>query len=358
MNQTQNVNPAEAALNKLFSTIELLSAKIDELNERVDYVGSFVELDVEDDEQTEYVEPPGQLAGVSFDILNKVLGAKDANSLRAYFLRVLSLFRKYIKSIVVFGSSKTKTGMTSSSDIDVAFIVDDTDIKRFTLEQLKERLFVKMAEIAKDFSDKIHAQTYPLAEFWASIIKPNPVILTLLRDGVAVYDTGYFVPIQMLYKAGGIIPTRETIDSNMSSAEAFLVWAEDTMSTKLSRDLFDSVVAAGQALLMELGYLPPVPKETTNGLLAAAVEKEKLLTKEDVTKADDVIKWYKSIEHGEIKRVNGEEFHKKYTEAKEVVDKIMKVLDKEREKKGAPHPIIDKESLKATEQKGNYQPKQ
>ena len=39
----------------------------------------------------------------------------------------------------------------------------------------------EMAEIARDFSDKIHAQAYPLSEFWASIIKPNPVILTLLE---------------------------------------------------------------------------------------------------------------------------------------------------------------------------------
>jgi hypothetical protein len=49
MHQTENVNPVEAALNKLFSTIDALSTKIDELNERVDYMGSFVGLEIGED---------------------------------------------------------------------------------------------------------------------------------------------------------------------------------------------------------------------------------------------------------------------------------------------------------------------
>ncbi|MCL4400851.1 hypothetical protein M1316_02675 [Candidatus Parvarchaeota archaeon] len=347
MHQTENVNPVEAALNKLFSTIDALSTKIDELNERVDYMGSFVGLEIGEDGKTEHVEPPGQLAGLSFDVLNKLLPAKDANSVRSYFLRVLSLFRKYIKSVVVFGSSKTKTGITSTSDIDVAFIVDDTDIQKFTLEQLKERLFSKMAEIARDFSDKIHAQAYPLSEFWASIIKPNPVILTLLRDGVAVYDTGYFVPIQMLYKTGNIIPTRESIDSNIENAEGLLMLAENVLSTKLTLDLYNSIVAAGQALLMEYGYLPPVPKEVAKDLMAVAVEKERVLTKEDVEKVDEIVKWFKKIDHGELKSVTGEEYAKKQKMTKEVVDKIFDILERLREKKGLPKPAIDKDLLKS-----------
>ncbi len=349
MHQTENVNPAEAALNRLFSTVEALSSKIDELNERVDYLGSFVGLEIGDDGKNEHVEPPGQLAGLSFDVLGKLLSAKDANSVRAYFLRVLSLFRRYIKSIVVFGSSKTKNGVTSTSDIDVAFIVDDTDIQKFTLEQLKERLFTKMAEIARDFSEKIHAQAYPLSEFWSSIIKPNPVILTLLRDGVAVYDTGYFVPIQMLYRTGNIVPTKESIDSNIEAAEGVLMLADNVLTTKLPLDLYQAVVSAGQALLMELGYLPPVPKEVAKHLQTVAVEKEKMLTKEDITKVDEVVSWFKKIDHGELKTVSGEEYGRKQKIAKEFVDKVLGIIDKMREKKGVPKPAIDNTLMKKAE---------
>lgn len=346
MHQTENINPIEATLNKLFSTIDALSAKIDELNERVDYMGSFIGLEVGGGENAESVEPPGQLAGLSFDILNKVLPSKDANSIRAYFLRVLSLFRRYIKSVIIFGSSKTKTGMTNTSDIDIAFIVDDTDIQKFTLEQLRDRLFVKMAEIARDFSDKIHAQAYPLSEFWGSIIKPNPVILTLLRDGVAVYDTGFFVPIQLLYKTGNIIPTPESINNNVENAEGLIMLAENVLSTKLSLDLYNAIVAAGQALLMEYGYLPPVPKQVAKELEEIAVEKEKVLSHEDIEKVDEIIKWFKKIDHGEIKSVTGEEFDAKLKDTKHIVEKITGIIDKIREKKGQAKPVMDKDLLK------------
>ncbi len=353
MHQTENVNPMERDLNNLFAGIEALSAKIDEINERVDYLGAFVGMEINDKESTEHVEPPGQLAGLTFDIIEKIIPQKDANALRAYFLKVLSLFRKYIKSIVIFGSSKTKTGMTATSDIDVAFIVDDTDIQKFTLEQLKDRLFTKMAEIGHAFSDKIHAQAYPLSEFWASVIKPNPVILTLLRDGVAVYDTGFFVPIQMLYKTGNIIPTIESINANIENAEGLIMLAENVLTSKLTLDLYNAVVAAGQALLMEFGYLPPVPKEVAKELTAVAVEKEKVLSSEDVAKIDEVVKWFKKIDHGEIKSVTGKEFEEKLKDTKDVVGKIFEVLDKLREKKGMKKPVIDTELLKQSQETDN-----
>ncbi len=348
MHQTENVNPIEASLNKLFSTIDALSSKIDELNERVDFMGSFIGLESGEGENAEKVEPPGQLAGLTLDNLNKILPPKDANAVRAYFLRVLSLFRRYVKAIVMFGSSKTKSGVTNTSDIDVAFIVDDTDIQRFTLEQLKDRLFTKMAEIARDFSEKIHAQAYPLSEFWGSIIKPNPVILTLLRDGMAVYDTGFFIPIQLLYRTGNIVPTIETINSNIENSEGLIMLAENVLTTKLSLDLYNAVVASGQALLMEYGYLPPVPKEIPKELMAVAVEKERILAKEDVDRIEDVIKWFKKIDHGETKSVSGREFDEKLAETKESVDKIISVIDGLREKSGLPKPVIEKDLLKKT----------
>jgi hypothetical protein len=214
-----------------------------------------------------------------------------------------------------------------------------------------------MAEIARGFSEKIHAQAYPLSEFWSAIVRPDPVIMTLLQTGVAVYDTGFFVPIQLIYRNGNIIPTRESIDANIANAEALLLWADDTLSKKLSEDLFRSVVAAGQALLMEEGYLPPVPKEVSKNLMAIAVEKTKLLSKEDVDKLDDVVKWFKRIEHGEVKSINGDEYSKQYLKAKEIVDKILKTIDGLREKKGLPKPIIDKDLRPPSQEQEKYIPK-
>ncbi|MDP8012819.1 MAG: hypothetical protein RAK22_01820, partial [Nanoarchaeota archaeon] len=148
------------------------------------------------------------------------------------------------------------------------------------------------------------------------------------------------------YKSGNILPTKESIDNNIISAEELLAWADDTLSRKLTNDLFNSVVSAGQSLLMELGYLPPAPKEVPKNLREIAVNKEHLLSNEDVDKIEDVIVWFKKIDHGEITKVSGSEYSEKYQKAKEVVDKIIKVIEKLREAKGIPGPVIDEQILK------------
>ncbi|MDP8013048.1 MAG: hypothetical protein RAK22_03015, partial [Nanoarchaeota archaeon] len=95
MHQTENVDPTENALNKLFASVELLSSKIDELNERVDFLNSFIGIERGEGEEKITAEPPGQLAGLSFNILGEILQPQDANDLRAYFIRVLGMFHRY-----------------------------------------------------------------------------------------------------------------------------------------------------------------------------------------------------------------------------------------------------------------------
>jgi uncharacterized protein (UPF0332 family) len=153
----------------------------------------------------------------------------------------------------------------------------------------------------------------------------------------------------MLYKTGNIVPTQESINNNIESAEGLIMLAENVLTTKLSLDLYNSVVSAGQALLMEYGYLPPVPKQVAKELDEIAVTKEKVLTKEDAEKVEEIVKWFKKIDHGEVKTITGEDFDKKLKDSKYLVEKITSIIDKIRETKGEAKPIIDKDLLKQTD---------
>ncbi|MCW1312630.1 MAG: hypothetical protein OH338_04360, partial [Candidatus Parvarchaeota archaeon] len=95
--------------------------------------------------------------------------------------------------------------------------------------------------------------------------------------------------------------------------------------------------------------LPPVPKQVAKELEDIAVEKEKVLTHEDVEKVDEVVKWFKKIDHGEVKEITGEEFDKKLKDSKYIVEKITSIIEKLREKKGETKPVIDKDLLKQTD---------
>ena len=86
-------------------------------------------------------EVPGPQQPSLAELLSKVLSKKDAKDLELYTVSVIKKFGRYIKSIVLWGSTKTKVKKRKQSDIDIAIIVDDTDVRRMTRAQLKEKLF-------------------------------------------------------------------------------------------------------------------------------------------------------------------------------------------------------------------------
>ena len=135
---------------------------------------------------------------------------------------VLKKFEKYIVSYVLAGSL-VQGKATPTSDIDVWIVIDDTDVKRMTRVELKDKLraiIIGMGIEAGELTgikNKINIQVYILTDFWDSLKEANPVIFTLLRDGVPFYDRGIFMPWKQLLKMGKIKPSAEAIDIFMGS---------------------------------------------------------------------------------------------------------------------------------------------
>ena len=64
--------------------------------------------------------------------------------------------------------------------------------------------------------------------FWEYIRNGDPVGINILRDGVAIIDTGFFDPLQALLKKGRIRPTSESIWTYIDEA-AFLKTAPERL---------------------------------------------------------------------------------------------------------------------------------
>src|SRR3989338_2721784 len=135
---------------------------------------------------------------------------------------VLKKFEKYIVSYVLAGSL-VQGQATKTSDIDVWIVIDDTDVKKMTRAELKDKLraiIIGMGIEAGDITgvqNKLNIQIYILTDFWDSLREANPIIFTLLRDGVPFYDRGIFMPWKQLLKMGKIKPSAEAIDMFMGS---------------------------------------------------------------------------------------------------------------------------------------------
>lgn len=225
---------------------------------------------------------------------------------------VLKKFEKYVVAYVLAGSL-VQGKATPESDIDVSIIIDDTDVKKMTRVELKDKLRAIIAGMGIEAGEitgvknKINVQTWILTDFWEGIKEANPVFFTFLRDGIPFFDRGLFMPWKQLLKMGKIKPSPEAIDIYMSSGEQSLERVKWKLRDIGVEDFFWSIFTPSQAALMLYGVPPPTPKETPEMMEEVFVKKEGMLKKQDLKILHDVLAIRKDVEHGTRKEVSGKE---------------------------------------------------
>nr|MBA4405054.1 hypothetical protein [Nanoarchaeum sp.] len=259
----------------------------------------------------------------------------------------LKKFEKYIVCYIAAGSLFRGE---KSNDIDVYVIVDDTDVKRMSRAELRDKLrglILSMgfeAEAITGIKKQFHVQVYILTDFWESVKDAHPVIFTFLRDGVPIYDRGVFGPWRLLLKMGRIRPSPEAIDMFMETGDRLLDAAKGKLLMIVGQDLYYAVLNPAQAALMLYGLAPPTPKETIKLLEEVFVKKEKILEQKYVDMLERIRLFFKDIEHGKIKSITGAEIDKLITDSEEFLKRIntlFKQIERKREKE--TFEVINKE---------------
>lgn len=242
----------------------------------------------------------------------------------------LKKFEKYIVSYVGAGSLFRGE---KSHDIDVYIVVDDTDVKKMTRAELKDKLGAiirgmgaQAAEIT-GVQKLFHIQTYILTDFWDSVKDAHPVIYTFLRDGVPLYDRGVFMPWKLLLKMGRIKPSPEAIEIQMDLGERLVQRTKGKLVSILGEDLYYAILNPAQAALMLYGIAPPTPKETVELMEEIFVKKEKLLEKKYVDILERIRQYYKDIEHGTVKEVTGKDVDELLGQAEDYLKRIKKLFN-------------------------------
>ncbi len=247
-------------------------------------------------------------------------------------------FEKYVVSYVAAGSLFRGE---KSNDIDVYVIIDDTDVKRMSRIELRDKLrnlIVGMgfeAEAMTGVKKQFHVQTYILTDFWEAVKDAHPVMFTFLRDGVPLYDRGVYNPWRLLLKMGRIKPSPEAIDMFMDTGERLLDAAKKKMLMIAGQDIYYAVLNPAQAALMLYGLNPPTPKETTKLLEDVFVKKEKILEQKYVDTLERIRVFFKKIEHGKVKEIKGAEIDKLIEDSEAFLKRINKLfhqIERKREK--------------------------
>jgi len=258
---------------------------------------------------------------------------------------ILKKFEKYIVSYVLAGSL-IQGKATKTSDIDVWIVIDDTDVKKMTRAELKDKLRaiiigmgIEAGEIT-GIKNKLNIQVYILTDFWDSLKEANPIIFTLLRDGVPFFDRGIFMPWKQLLKMGKIKPSAEAIDMFMNSGEQMLKRVSFKLKEIGMEDIYYAILTPSQAALMLYGVPPPAPKETADLMRDIFVRKEKLFEESYVKILEDNIKIRKDIEHGTKKDMTGKEVDELLRHGEKYLKRIKRLftqIEKMKEEESVVH---------------------
>ncbi|PIN79030.1 hypothetical protein COV16_05195 [Candidatus Woesearchaeota archaeon CG10_big_fil_rev_8_21_14_0_10_34_8] len=244
---------------------------------------------------------------------------------------VLKKFEKYIVSYVLSGSL-VRGQATKTSDIDVFIVIDDTDVKKMTRAELKDKLraiIIGMGVEAGEMTgikNKLNIQVYILTDFWDSLKEANPVIFTLLRDGVPFYDRGIFMPWKQLLKMGKIKPSQEAIDLFMNSGTQMLNRVKFKLREIGMEDTYYAILTPSQAALMLHGVAPPAPRETAKLMREIFVKKLNILEEEYVKILETNIQIRKDLEHGTKKELTGKEADKLLSDAEKFLKRVNRLF--------------------------------
>lgn len=245
---------------------------------------------------------------------------------------VLKKFEKYIVSYVLVGSL-VQGKATKESDIDVFIVIDDTDVKKMTRAELKDKLrsiIISMGFEAGELTgikNKLNVQTYILTDFWEYMKEANPIIFTFLRDGIPFYDRGIFMPWKQLLQMGRIKPSKEAIDMFMNTGDQILSRMKFKIRDIGLEDGFWATITPSQAALMLYGLPPPTPKETPDLLRKVFVKKEKLMEEKYVKMLEKILKVRKDIEHGTKKEITGTEVDDLIKTSEDYLNRLKKLFD-------------------------------
>ena len=243
---------------------------------------------------------------MSFPVFDKgFLGALRVSQIHKSL--VLKKFEKYVSSYVI-GGSLVRGETKPTSDIDVFVVIDDTDVKRMTRLELKEKLrgiiysYVQEAEAIAGVKNKLSPQIYLMTDFWESVKDAHPVMFTFIRDGIPLYDRGAFLPWKSLLRMGRIKPSSEAIEMFMSSGDKLKETVERRVFDIAVLDLYYGILTPTQGLLMLYGQSPGNPYDTVKSFNETFVKKEKMVEKKYADILEELaIKYFKAYEHGKIK---------------------------------------------------------
>jgi len=233
-------------------------------------------------------------------------------------------FGTFIRALVLFGSTVTNP-KNPLKDIDILIILDDVRIK-FTKDLVQTYRIITEKAIAEVDPKRLHIQSMKFTSFWEYVRAGDPVAINILRHGVALIDTGFFDPLQILLEQGRIRPSTESIYTYFTMAPESLHRSKQHILTGVV-DLYWAAIDSAHAALMTAGEIPPSPDHVAD-LLERTLIKTNQVHRKYADTMRKLYKIFKQITRREVAYISGKEYDKLKDETEEFVNEMRKYIEK------------------------------
>ncbi len=237
--------------------------------------------------------------------------------------RMYEEFGTFLKAVVLFGSA-ARRDKTDHADIDILVIVDDTLIEM--VFEVVETYRIILEKIVADVSTRLHVTSLKLTTFWEYIRAGDPVGINILRDGVAMIDSGFFDPLRVLLARGKIRPSPEAISLYFDRAPKTLHNSKWHI-LQASLDLYWAAIDSAHAALMRLGEMPASPAQVAD-LIDLRMVQTKIIDKRYPQIMRDLYTLQKRIMHREVKEVAAKDYEKYFKDATDFVNAMQAIISK------------------------------
>ncbi len=232
-------------------------------------------------------------------------------------------FGDMVKALVLFGSAAKKKA-TKKSDIDILIIFDDVSI--VLTQEIVETYRILVQKIIADTSTRLHVTSIKMTSFWEYVRVGDPVGMNILRDGVALLDTGFFDPLHALLVRGRIRPSPEAVWTYYARApRTFHNSKWHVMQAVI--DLYWATVDAAHAALMKLGEVPPSP-EFVSEMLEEKLVKPGHIQKKHAVTMKKLYALQKQILYRQVREIPGREYDAHVKDVQAFLTAIDKFINK------------------------------
>lgn len=237
-----------------------------------------------------------------------------------------------VKSVVWFGSQvkhSFRHGKRSlreetlfGSDIDVLIVFDDM-INVVTPEVITAYRVIT-EKTASNISKRIHITTMPLTKFWDYSSKGDPILINMLRDGTAIYDTGCFGMAQKMLGDKAIRPRKEIVwiylaRGPMSIANSHWNMKEATL------DLYWAVLDAAHAALLKFNIVPDTPEHIVRLMDHHLVQKG-IMHKRNLSVVAEFMNLGKMLMSGEVQKVSGDHYDRYKSQTEQFIHIVKDII--------------------------------